>query len=117
LLARLQELDTSPGVRVVKVRKGSSAEKAGVVEGDVIIEYAGETGFRASGFKRLVEDYAGAKKVTLSLVNNEVITTMLVAGGELGVAIEDIKRPPRPRRPPPQQQQSRERPRERASRR
>lgn len=117
LLARLQELDTSPGVRVVKVRKGSPAEKAGIVEGDVIIEYAGETGFRASGFKRLVEDYAGAKKVTLSLVNNEVITTMLVSGGELGVAIEDIKRPPRPRRPPPQQQQSRERPRERANRR
>ena len=117
LLARLQELETSPGVRVVKVRQGSPAEKAGVIEGDVIIEYAGETGFRASGFKRLVEDYSGAKKVTLSLVNNEVITTMLVPGGELGVAIEDIKRPPRPRRPPPRQPQSRERPRERATRR
>ena len=115
LLARLRELDTSPGGRVAKGRKGSAADKAGLVAGDIIIEYAGETGFRVSGLKKLVEDYAGADKVTLSVVNNDVITTMVVPGGELGVAVEDIKRPPRPRRPPTAQR--RERPRGRARRR
>lgn len=116
LLARLRELETSPGVRVVKIRKGSAAEKAGIVEGDVIIEYAGETGLRVSGLKKLVEDYAGTDKVTLSLVNNDVISTVIVPGGELGVALEDIKRPPRSRRPPPQQPRA-ERPRARRARR
>ena len=104
LLARLRELETSPGVRVVKIRPGSIAEKAGIVEGDTIIEYAGETGFRVSGFKKIVEDYARAEQVTLTVVNNEEISTVVVPGGELGVALEDIKRPRRPRRPPPQRQ-------------
>jgi len=66
--------------------------------------------------KKLVEDYAGTDKVTLSLVNNDVISTLIVPGGELGVALEDIKRPPRPRRPPPQQPRA-ERPRARGGRR
>ena len=51
LLARLRELETSPGVKVVEVKKGGIADKAGVVTGDIIIEYGGETGFRVSGFK------------------------------------------------------------------
>lgn len=102
LLARLRELETSPGVRVVRIRKGGIADRAGVVEGDTIIEYAGETGFRVSGFKKIVQDYAHAKQVTLSVVNNDEISTVVVPGGELGVALEDIKRPRRPRRPPPQ---------------
>jgi len=99
ILARLQDLETSPGVKVVKLKKGGIADKAGVVEGDVIIEYAGETGFRVNDFKKLVEEYASAKSITLSVMNNEEISTVAVSGGELGVALEDIKRPPRPRRP------------------
>lgn len=98
ILARLQDLETSPGVKVVKLKKGGVADKAGVVEGDVIVEYAGETGFRVNDFKKLVEEYSRAKSVTLSVMNNEEISTVVVAGGELGVALEDIKRPPRPRR-------------------
>lgn len=105
ILARLQDLETSPGVKVAKLKKGGLADKAGVVEGDVIIEYAGETGFRVNDFKKLVEEYANAKSVTLSVMNNEEISTMVVPGGELGVALEDIKRPPRPRRPPEAQRQ------------
>lgn len=99
LLARLQELETSPGVRVVEVRKGSIAERGGVVKGDMIIEYGGETGFRVSGFKKLVDDLSRTDKITLSIMNDGRITTTVVSGGELGVAIEDVKRPPRPRRP------------------
>ncbi len=100
ILARLAELETSPGVKVVEVKKGGIADKAGVVTGDVIVEYGGETGFRVSGFKKLVEDYARAEKITLSVMNNNEISTTVVHGGQLGVAVEDIKRPPRPRRPP-----------------
>ncbi|MBI5569814.1 MAG: SUMF1/EgtB/PvdO family nonheme iron enzyme [Desulfomonile tiedjei] len=107
LLARLRELETSPGVRVVEVQKGGLASKAGIVTGDVIIEYGGETGFRVTGFKKLIDEYRHAEQVTLSVVNNDEISTVVVPGGMLGVAVEDIKRPPRPRRPP-----ERERPRD-----
>lgn len=110
ILARLGELETSPGVKVVEIQKGGIAEKAGVVVGDVIVEYAGETGFRVSGFKRLVDDHSRAGKVTLSVLNNNEITTSVVPTGPLGVAVEDIKRPPRPRRPPEQETNRERRP-------
>ncbi len=81
------------------MKKGGIADRMGIVVGDVIIEYAGETGFRVIGFKKLVEDYANSDKITMSVMNNNEITTFVVPGGSLGVAVEDIKRPPRPRRP------------------
>jgi formylglycine-generating enzyme len=115
LLARLRELETSPGVKVVSVRKGSIADKAGVVTGDVIIEYGGETGFRVSGFKKLVSEYTHSERVTLSVVNDEEISTVVVPGGLLGVAIEDMKRPPRVR-PPAQQERRGDRDRRRPAR-
>ena len=113
ILARLQELESSPGVKVVQVKKGGLAEKINVVPEDIIIEYAGETGFRVSSFQKLIEDYSRAEEVTLSLFHNNEITTLVVPGGPLGVAVEDIKRPPRPRRPP-DEERPRERPRPRA---
>ena len=112
LLARLRELETSPGVKVLAVKKGSIADKAGVVVGDIIIEYGGETGFRVSGFKKLVSEYMHSERVTLSVVNEEEISTVVVPGGLLGVAIEDMKRPPRARRPA-QQERRRDRDRDR----
>ena len=99
ILARLEELETSPGVKVVEVKKGGIADRAGIVAGDIIIEYAGETGFRVIGFKKLVDEYSGSRQVTLSVMNNGEITTTVVTGGQLGIALEDIKRPPRPARP------------------
>lgn len=99
ILARLEELETSPGVKVVEIKKGGIADRAGVVAGDIIIEYAGETGFRVIGFKKLVDDNSRSGQVTLSVMNNGEITTTVVPGGSLGVALEDIKRPPRPARP------------------
>jgi formylglycine-generating enzyme len=113
VLARLQDLETSPGVKVTQVRKGGIAEKAGVVVGDVIIEYGGETGFRVSGFRKLVEDFSHSQKVTLSVMNNNEITTTVVSGGQLGVALEDIKKPPRPARTETTTDRGRERPRDR----
>ncbi len=113
ILARLQELESSPGVKVVQVKKGGLAEKINIVPEDIIIEYAGETGFRVSSFQKLIEDYSRAEEVTLSLFHNNEITTLVVPGGPLGVAVEDIKRPPRPRRPP-DEERPRERPRPRA---
>lgn len=117
ILARLQELETSPGVKVVEVQKGSIADRAGIVSGDVIVEYGGETGFRVSSFKKLVDDFQGIDKITLSIMNDQNITTISVPGGALGVALEDIKRPPRPRRPPAQDQQNRQNVRQRRDRR
>ena len=117
ILARLQELETSPGVKVVEVQKGGIADRAGIVSGDVIVEYGGETGFRVSSFKKLVDDFQGIDKITLSIMNDQNITTISVPGGALGVALEDIKRPPRPRRPPAQDQQNRQNVRQRRDRR
>lgn len=113
ILARLQELETSPGVKVVEVKKGSLAAKAGIVPNDVIIEYAGETGFRVAGFKKLVEDHARDEQVTVSVMNDNQITTTVLHGGTLGVALEDIRRPPRARRqdePRPPREGDRRRP-------
>ncbi len=119
ILARLQELETSPGVKVVEVQKGSIADRIGVVPGDVLVEYAGETGLRVASLKKLVEEYTRTPQITLSVMNNNELTTTVVPGGPLGVALEDIKRPPRPARAPEQQQNQRERrnPRERRNRR
>ena len=118
ILARLHELESSPGVKVVQVKKGGLAEKIKIVPDDIIIEYAGETGFRVSSFQKLVEDYSRADEVTLSLLHDEEITTLVVPGGSLGVAVEDIKRPPRPRRPPEEERPpQRARPRSRPARR
>ncbi len=116
ILARLEELETSPGVKVVEIKKGGIADKAGIVVGDIIIEYAGETGFRVIGFKKLVDDYSRSAHVTLSLTNNGEITTTVVPGGPLGVALEDIKRPPRPARPAEETRPPRERQRPRPAR-
>ena len=109
ILARLNELETSPGVKVVEVQKGSIADRIGIVPGDVLVEYAGETGLRVASLKKLVEEYTRTPQVTLSVMNNNELTTTAVPGGPLGVALEDIKRPPRPSRPPEQQQSQRER--------
>ncbi|MDA8405918.1 MAG: SUMF1/EgtB/PvdO family nonheme iron enzyme [Deltaproteobacteria bacterium] len=119
ILARLQELETSPGVKVVEVQKGSIADRIGIVPGDVLVEYAGETGLRVSSLKKLVEEYTRTPQITLSVMNNNELTTTVVPGGPLGVALEDIKRPPRPARAPEQQQNQRERrnPRDRRNRR
>ncbi len=119
ILARLQALETSPGVKVVEVQKGSIADRIGVVPGDVLVEYAGETGLRVASLKKLVEEYTRTPQITLSVMNNNELTTTVVPGGPLGVALEDIKRPPRPARAPEQQQNQRERrnPRERRNRR
>ncbi len=112
ILGRLQELETSPGVKVEDVRKGGIADRAGIVKGDLIVEYAGETGFRVISFKKLVEDFARADQVTISVMNNNEITSTVVRGGLLGVAVEDIKRPPRPARPQ-EEDRRRDRPRQR----
>lgn len=117
ILARLQELETSPGVKVSEIKKGGMADRIGMVSGDIIIEYAGETGFRVIGFKKLIEDFAQQDQVTISVMNNNnEITTSVVRGGQLGVAVEDIKRPPRPAARPSEEERGRERPRPRPRR-
>ncbi len=98
ILARLVELEKHPGVKVVEVKKGGAGDLAGIMEEDIIIEYAGETGFKVGSFTQLVNDYARLDKVTITVLNNDEITTLVVPGGPLGIAIEDIRRLPRPSR-------------------
>jgi C-terminal processing protease CtpA/Prc len=117
ILARLQDLETSPGVKIAEIRKGGMADRAGMVAGDIIIEYGGETGFRVAGFKKLIEDFSNSDQVTVSVMNsNNEITTSVVRGGPLGVAVEDIKRPPRPAVRPADEERGRDRQRPRPRR-
>ncbi|MEW6348340.1 MAG: SUMF1/EgtB/PvdO family nonheme iron enzyme [Thermodesulfobacteriota bacterium] len=120
ILDRMLDLETSPGVKINEIRKDGPASKAGLVVGDIIIEYAGETGFNVQGFKSLVNDHARASHVTISILHDEEIHTFTVPGGPLGVAVEDIKRLPRPRPTTtarPQQDRGRDRSRQRPPRR
>ncbi len=118
ILSRLQELETSPGVKIVEVKKGGLADRVGIVPGDVLIEYAGETGLRVATVKKLVEEYSRSPQVTVSVSNNGDITTTVVSGGPLGVALEDMKRPPRSNRPQePNNQRTRRNPRQTRDRR
>ncbi len=113
ILARLLDLETSPGVKITEIRKDSPASRAGLVMDDIIIEYAGETGFNVQGFKSLVSDYSRSAQTTLSVLHDEEIHTFTVPGGPLGVAVEDIKRLPRPRVATDRPRQDRERERDR----
>jgi formylglycine-generating enzyme len=117
ILSRLQELETSPGVKIVEVRKGGLADRVGIVPGDVLIEYAGETGLRVATVKKLVEEYSRSPQVTVSISNDGDITTTVVQGGPLGVALEDMKRPPRSNRPQEPNNQRRRNPRQPRDRR
>ncbi len=122
ILRNLIDLQVSPGVKIVEVKKDGPGDQAGLVADDIIIEYAGETGFRREGFKSLVNDYSRTAKVTLSVLHDEEIHCLSVPGGELGVAVEDIKRLPQRRgvtqdRPQPPRDQGGRRNRSRAQQR
>ena len=96
LLNRLLDLETGPVVQIEEIKKDGPAQRAGLVVGDIIIEYGGETGFTVDGFKSLVSDYSRTPEVTLSVFHEGEIHCVSVPGGELEIAVKSIKRPPRP---------------------
>jgi serine protease Do len=63
---------TQPGgVLVQDVREGSPASRAGLMTGDIIVEFDGERVRSASQFTRLVRETAPGRQVTSSVVRSE----------------------------------------------
>jgi serine protease Do len=58
------------GVRVDDVDRDSPAAKAGVHEGDIVVEYDGERIRSARQFSRLVQETAGGRSVKIGIVRN-----------------------------------------------
>jgi S1-C subfamily serine protease len=58
------------GVRVDEVTPGSAAEKAGLKEGDVVVEFDGERVRSARQFTRLVQETAAGRTVKMAILRN-----------------------------------------------
>ena len=59
--------DTKAGVRIGEVNTGSAAEKAGIKEGDLIVEYDGERVRSARQLTRLVQETADGRSVKIAI--------------------------------------------------
>lgn len=59
-----------PGVRIDEVTPGSPAEKAGLKEGDVVVEFDGERVRSARQFTRLVQETADGRTVKMAILRN-----------------------------------------------
>jgi serine protease Do len=62
--------DTKTGVRIGEVTSGGAAEKAGIKEGDVVVEYDGERVRSARQLTRLVRETADGRAVKIGIERN-----------------------------------------------
>ena len=62
--------DTTTGVRVGEVTSGSAAAKAGVKEGDIIVDFDGERVRSARQLTRLIQETADGKSVKMTVTRN-----------------------------------------------
>jgi len=62
--------DTQTGVRIGEVTSGSAAEKAGLKEGDLVVEYDGERVRSARQLTRLVQETADGRRVKIAIDRN-----------------------------------------------
>ena len=92
-IAKLRKLAIDDGVRVVKVFKGTPAEKAGFAENDVITRYEGELVSLDPGESfRTLEDVGVGQKVKVTLVHEGKAKDLEVTLAEAPVAPEDAPR-------------------------
>ena len=82
-------LRPSNAVRVVDVEPGSAAAKAGVREGDRIVEHGGRTvRHLADLFDAVFESRAGGE-IVLVVIRDGARVCLRVAGGKLGVRVRN----------------------------
>ena len=62
--------DAASGVRIDEVNQDSPAEKAGLREGDVVVEYDGERVRSARQFTRLVQETPDGRTVKIAVLRN-----------------------------------------------
>jgi S1-C subfamily serine protease len=92
-VAKVHKLAIDDGVRVVKVYKGTPAEKAGFAENDVITRFEGELVSLDPGESwRTLEDQGVGQKVKLTLVHDGKAKDMELQLAEAPAAPEDAPR-------------------------
>ncbi len=74
-LAEAMGLKTKQGVLVAEVLENTPAEKAGLKEGDVIIEFAGQKFQDVDEFRRLVADRKPGEQVEIKYIRKKEIRT------------------------------------------
>ena len=82
--AKLQQSD---GVLVEEVREGTPASRAGIKNGDIVLEFDGERPRSARHFTRLVRETAPGRSVKLTIVRNGARRTLDItpeAGAGIG---------------------------------
>jgi serine protease Do len=72
----VQVSDTANGVRVDDVNEGSPAEKAGVRDGDLIVEFDGERVRSARQLTRLVQETPEGRSVSLAVMRDGTRQTL-----------------------------------------
>lgn len=92
-LAKVHKLAIDDGVRIMKVYKGTPAEKAGIVANDVITKFEGEVVSLDPGETfRTMEDVGVGQKVKLTVVHDGKTKDMELTLVEAPVAPEDAPR-------------------------
>jgi serine protease Do len=101
----VRDTDTGSGVVVDEVRAGSPAEKAGVREKDVIVEFDGERVRSTRQFSRLVDETAEGRSVKMALQRGSQRLTLDVKpearafGRVMPVPMERFRMPELPKMP------------------
>jgi serine protease Do len=92
-LAKSFDLKEKKGALVSQVVSGSPAEKAGIEQGDIILEFDGKEVSDAKDLPRIVASTPVGKTVTLKVSRNGKITDRQVKLGEMEEKVEVTKAP------------------------
>jgi serine protease Do len=93
-LAKSFGLQEKKGALVAQVTKGSPAEKGGIEQGDVIIEFDGKEIAESKDLPRLVASTPAGKTVMVKLSRNAKVVERQVKVGEMEEKRADIKEVP-----------------------
>jgi serine protease Do len=92
-LAKSFDLKEKKGALVAQVVSGSPAEKAGIEQGDVIVEFDGKEVADSKDLPRIVASTPVGKTVTIKLSRNGKVLDRQVKVGELEEKVEVTKAP------------------------
>jgi S1-C subfamily serine protease len=83
-LVRAHRLSAPTGVRILSVEPGGPAARAGLLDGDVIVEFAGKSVATIDDLHRLLADDPAGVKVTVRVLRRVDVVTVEVTPGESG---------------------------------
>jgi serine protease Do len=92
-LAKSFDLKEKKGALVAQVVSGSPAEKAGIEQGDVIVEFDGKEVVDSKDLPRIVASTSVGKAVTIKLSRNGKVLERQVKVGEMEEKVEVAKTP------------------------